>query len=1126
MKKLLEHVGQFYPRIKKLLLIMRLSVLLILIAVFSSAASVYSQETKLTLKMENARIAEVFDAIEEQSEFIFFYNRDYFDDNRIVSVDFKDKKIDEVLKELFKRQSVEYEVFDRNIVIKVPHTYTDFARRVYQQQRTVSGTVADADGQPLPGVTIVVKGTTRGTTTNTDGEYSLSNISSDATLVFSFVGMKTQEIVVGDQANINITMEGEVIGIEEVVAIGYGTQMRREVTGSIVNVEATDLEDLPVGQISQKLQGKLAGVHVNSSTGYPGRDISIRIRGAASINAGNQPLYVIDGFPLTGGLAQINPDEIEDISVLKGSSASSMYGSRAANGVVLITTKRAKEGQSILKVDINYGVGQVPQRGRPELMNAKEFLADRKAWWEDKIRYEGYTGGVPELYQNPDAWTGPDTDWYDELLRIAPRSNYSISFLTDMGKFSSANIVGYYKEDGVLLNSGYQRYSLRSNNEYEVNHNIRIGLNVAPTYQLQNNISNTDGFYSTIYAAIITPAIFSPDEKNPDGSPVLSYSGPGLFGFPNWKVTLEDQVNDNTVFRLLSNAYIVLNFLKYFEFRSSLSADLGNSFNRAFSPSTIGSIFQKPPNRQTGSYSSAHSLSWINENTINFKRIFADDHHFNILAGFSAQEYSYENGGVNADEFPDDMIEYLSAAANATGFYNGASEWSLLSVIGRLNYNYKERYLLSASIRQDGCSRFGSDNKWSSFPSASIGWIISDENFAANWNALSYLKLRAEYGVVGNFNIGNYTQYGNISSSNYVFNDVLVSGRGQTSLGNSFLTWETTGGFDFGLDVALFNNRLAVTMDYYDKSNEGMLYQVDIPWGTGYSNIQDNIGEFHFWGYEFALQTKNFVRDFKWNTDFNITFDRNKVLKLGVNDEPIGATSSTYPSGSNRSEVGHPIGMFYGFVSDGIYMTQEEYDTQPKYVTSAVGTVRYKDVNGDGEITIDDRTFIGNPNPKFIFGITNNFSYKNFDLSVIMSGAYDVDRMVALKEWTETLEGIFNVEKYMKDRWRSLENPGAGIIGRNLSGTTEFARNAQSRYVEDASHLTINNITLGYTLPKINYIKNARIYFSIQQALVLTKYSGVNPEASLHGLNALNEGIDVSPYPIPRIYTMGVDINF
>jgi TonB-dependent starch-binding outer membrane protein SusC len=988
----------------------------------------------------------------------------------------------------------------------------------------LSGKVVDEQGVGLPGVSVLLKGTTSGTTTDADGKFTLSAPDGNGMLIVSYIGYMRQEVAVNNRTLLDITLAPDAKSLSEVVVIGYGTQKQREVTGSIATLQAKQLEDQPVGQLTQKIQGRIAGVQINQASGTPGSGMAIRIRGAASINAGNTPLYVVDGFPIVGGINNINPNEIESFSVLKGASAAALYGSRAANGVVLITTKKAKSGQTLIQFNASQGVATVPQRGRAQLMNAKEFLQDRKEIFEDKIKYEGFSGQIPELYRNPEAYTGKSTDWYEELLQNASQKSYNLTIASGKENFNTATTIGYHQEDGVVINTDFKRYSLRSNNEYKVNDFMRVGLNVAPTYQTSKNQA-TDGFYSILYSAIITPPIFSPEDTNPDGSQKVSFTGPGLFTFPNWKKTMLETFDRSSTSRLLSNAYAEVDLLKNFHFKSSLSVDMASSKRRVFNPSTAGGIFSPPPKLATGSYATGIYDSWLTENTLNYEKTFAQNHHVDAMIGYSAQKFRNENNLLTGTSFPDDAVTWIDAAAIRQGSSN-ASEWSLLSMYSRLNYNFKGKYLLSASLRRDGSSRFGADNRWGTFPAISAGWIISDEDFAKSIPTLSYLKLRAEYGYAGNFNIGNYSQFGNIASTNYVFGNALVQGRSPVSIGNSKLTWETTRGMDVGLDIGLFNDRLSLTLDYYDKNTTDMLYQVDLPYGTGFPSIQDNIGEFHFWGYEFGASTKNLTGNFEWGTDFNVSFNRNEVIQLGTNNTPIGGFGN-YSSTIWKTEVGRPIGQFYGYVFDGIYMNQGEYDSQPKHFTSKVGTIRYKDINGDGVIDIKDKTYIGNPNPKFIFGINNTFAYKNFDMNVVMSGAYGGKMYYSLAEWTETLEGIFNVERYMKDRWRSPENPGKGIIGRSLSGTTEFPRNVQDRLALDASFLTVKNITLGYTLPKFtNYVDRARVYLSIQQALVLTKYKGANPEASHNGLNGLNEGIDVSPYPIPRTYALGVNFNF
>lgn len=988
--------------------------------------------------------------------------------------------------------------------------------------KEISGQVKDADGNPVAGVSIIVKGSSAATVTDDNGYYRISVSDENSILVFSHTNFQTQERVAGTSGTLSVVLQLQDKSLSEVILVGYGSQKKRNVTGSIATLPTEQLEDQPVGQIAQKIQGRISGVQVNQTSGQPGRGMSIRVRGAASVNAGNSPLYVVDESPIVGDINSINPNEIESISVLKGPSAASIYGSRAANGVVLITTKQARQGKTSVQLNVNYGEGKVPEKGRPDLMNAKEFLQFQKMLFEDRMKYEGYPE-IPELYRNPEQWTGPDTDWMDALLRKSRMNSYNLTLLAGKDKFTSATTVGYYKENGVMLNTGFERFSLRSNNEYKVNDNVRIGLNIAPTYQTGQNF-NTDGTYNIIFAALTTPPIFSPYETNDDGSRKLRFSGPGLFTQPNWVVTMEDAINTEKNIRVLSNAFLEIKFLKDFKFRTAVSVDASNRSNRVFNPSSVGNIWAPPPSIPSGSYSTTNYFSWLTENTLAYNKTIADDHQVEVLAGYSAQKFHQEYNSLSGSNFPDDLVSWIDAAAVKNGS-NNTTEWSLLSMYGRLNYNFMGKYLLSASLRRDGSSRFGADNKWGSFPSFSAGWIVSDEDFMQGIPAVSYLKLRGEYGLVGNFNIGDYRQYGGVSTSNYVFGGALAQGRSLTSLGNTFLTWETTAGFGIGLDMSFLNDRIAFTADYYQKEVDDMLYQVDIPRGTGFASIQSNIGGFKFWGYEFAVNTRNLTGALKWNTDFNISFNRNKVMKLGTNNAPIDGVGEqcTYW----KTEVGKPIGQFWGYVYDGVYMTQEEFNTQPKAVISSVGTVRYKDLNKDGVITNADRTFIGNPTPKFVLGMNNSFTYKGFDLGIVIAGAFGQDIINGQLEWSENQDGVFNVQKHWLDFWRSEEDPGSGAQPRVTGAANNFFRYANSRFVEDGSYLAIKNITLGYEISAFkNIFTRARVYLTCQQAAVFTKYKGMNPEASINGLNGLREGVDAGAYPVPRTVAIGLDVNF
>jgi TonB-linked SusC/RagA family outer membrane protein len=1082
------------------------------------------ENTTVVLFLNNASLSEALRQIEKQTDFRFTYKQEEIKTYSNLKVKKARRSVKAALDLLLHNTSIVYEQVGNYIVLtEKPQASQQEAAEAFPVF-TVSGAVTSESGDPMPGVNVIQKGTTNGTTTDANGKYSLAVSQGDAVLVFSFIGYTTQEVAVNGRSVVDVGLLQDVQSLAEVVVVGYGTQIQREVTGSIATLKADQLEDQPVGQFAQKIQGRIAGVQINQVSGTPGGGMAFRIRGAASINAGNSPLFVVDGFPIVGDINNINPNEIESFSVLKGASAAALYGSRAANGVVLITTKRAKEGKTIVQFNASYGVTQVPQQGRADLMNAKEFLQFQKELYEDRIKDEGYTGGIPELYQNPEGYTGKSTDWYDVLLRTGTVNNYNVTISSGKENFRTSTIAGYYKEDGSMLNTDYERYSLRTNNELKVNDFIRVGINVAPTHQTSQNF-RTDGNGQMIYQALSTAPIFSPFDTNPDGSIKESFSGPGLFTQPNWYKTFTESTDRIKSTRLLTNAYSEVEFLKNFRFKTSLSLDLLGSNRREWSPSSVGTTFNLPPKLATAAYSTDFYYSWLTENTINFSKTYAENHQVDALIGYSAQKYREENNRLTGTDFPDDDVAWIDAAAIRNGSSN-VTEWSLLSMYSRFNYNYKGKYLLSASVRRDGSSRFGSENRWGTFPSFSAGWIISDEDFAKSWSALSYLKIRGEYGYAGNFSIGNYRQFGNIASTNYVFGDQLEQGRSPVSIGNPYLTWETTRGMDIGVDVGLFNDRVSVTMDYYDKSTSEMLYQVDIPYGTGFSNIQDNIGEFHFWGYEFGVNSINLVGDFKWNTDFNISFNRNKVIQLGTNNTPIGGIGEQGPRSYWKTEVGRPMGQFFGYVFDGLYMTQEEFDTEAKHITSALGTTKMRDLNDDGVIDSKDKTYIGDPNPDFVFGLSNSFSYKNFDLNIVMSGAYGAD-IFAFRGWNTILEGIFNVQKDLKDRWRSPENPGAGIHARSLTGTAAFGRFTSSKWVVPASYLTIKNITLGYTCPLFSKsISKVRVFASIQQALILTNYPHSNPEASLGGLNGLELGFDANAYPVPRTYALGLNFDF
>ena len=993
-------------------------------------------------------------------------------------------------------------------VISKAHANTDSISGIEQTNGKLSGRVIDAKGEPIPGANISVKGTTIGTITDMDGNFSI-DVNPNQILTISFIGYETKTIPVSNQKTLNVVLQETVNQLDELVVVSYGTQKKRDLTGSVSKIDAGELESFPVGQFAQKLQGQVAGVQINQSTGQPGKGMGFRIRGAASINGGSSPLFVVDGIPINMDLSSINPDEIETFSILKDAAATSLYGSRAANGVVLITTKRGKQGKTQVDVNASFGIQTLKGLKTPDVMNGEEFAQYKKEYYEDAARYEGYTGGVPEQYQNPSQY-GTGTNWYDLLTRNAATQNYSISVTANKDKFNTAIVLGYFRQDGVMYNSNFERYSLRANNDYQVNDRLKLGLNIAPTLQIKNN-QNTDGGWQILSAAFLADPTVNPYDEN--GEPILSLS----------------KTQD---LALLSNAFAELDIWNGIKYKFQAGFDLGAKNYRDFTPSTAGgAMFTAPPQKASGQYNTNFHYSWTIENMLMYNHKFGN-HNIDALVGYSAQKYSNEYNQLTATDFPSDDIPWMGAGATKNGD-NNIEQWALASVIARANYSFKDRYLLQATFRRDGCSRFGAGNKYANFPSISAGWIVSDEAFMEPvTNVMNYLKIRASYGLTGNYNIGNYRYIAGVSTYNYVLGGSLAPGKGLGNLGNNALTWEETKQLDLGVDIGFLNDRIYLMYDYYNKKVDGLLYQVDIPRASGFSNIYSNIGDYKAWGHEITLQSRNLVGDFKWTTNLNIAFNRNEITKMGTNNTPKGGYSNQ--EDFNRLAVGEPIGIFMGYVFDGVYMTEEEFNSQPKHASSEIGTVRMKDVSGpngvpDGIIDNNDRVKIGDPNPDFIYGMTNEFSWKNFDLSILISGQVGGDIINSNYEHTLNIDGCFNVLKKVANRWRSPENPGDGQVPRTKAGTTELFRFNNSSWVYDASYLTIKNITLGYTIPikPSQYLSKLRVYVTAQQLVTFTKYPGMNPEIAMNedmGWNGL--GVDRTTYPVPRTFSIGCNISF
>jgi TonB-linked SusC/RagA family outer membrane protein len=1005
---------------------------------------------------------------------------------------------------------------------------------------TVSGTVQlGAAAGDLSGTTVLQKGSKKAVTTDASGHYDIT-VPSSATLIFSHVGYAPVEVRVNGRSGISITLALAGNSLDQVVVVSYGKQRQRDITGSVAKVDASAVQDVAATEFGQKLQSKVAGLQATQSSGMPGQAMVFRIRGSASLSSGNQPLIVVDGQPIssdvtggTGDVQLISPDEIESYSVLKDAAATALYGSRAANGVIIITTKQAKIGRTGVTANAYYGLQSVPQRGRPDLMNAREFATFMQGYYQDRITYENWvnpltgTATIPSDYANPSQY-GKGTDWYSAVLRTAPMENYAVNLSSGNDKVSSSTTFNYFNQQGVLYNTGVNRYAFRSNNEYRPISQVKIGLNLAPTYQIDHNTRGgslaINGNRQVLSGAEISSPLIAP--KRSDGTYNLSTSSYGMYALPNFYQQLVQMNNDMTTLHLLANAYVDVEIVRGLHAKSTINGDLFTQDFNAYYGTQFGTFGAPPPRpnaSSTAQNSSNNTYSWLNENTLDYAHSFGD-HNLDVLAGYTTQKWNQNFRSINGTGFANDAVPWISGATSTTGSSNNAA-WTVASELARVNYDYKKKYYLSGTIRNDGSSRFGANKKYGTFPSISAGWVASDENFFPKTNVVSFLKIKGSYGLAGNFNVGNYTSISQLNPTNYVFNGATTLGESVTVLGNPNLTWEQSKQTDIGLEANFLKNRISFSYDYYNKQTEGMLSTLQLPYASGFASMSYNVGSFRMWGHEFMISTKNLVGAFTWTTDFNISFNNNKVLSL-VNNTPIGGVNRY--NDYNRTAIGHPIGELYGYVFQGVYMNQADFNKYPHEATSAVGTARMKDVNGDGIVDINDETFIGNPSPKYIFGITNTFAWKNFDLNIIAGGQVGNKIMNTNLQNLQNLDGIFNIDKDMQNRWRSEQDPGNGKVPRTLSGTTELYRLTNTNWVFSGDYLSIRNIALGYTFQQrqLRYIKGVRVYASVQNAFTFTKYPGQNPEVNDTKDSQTTAGTDNGSYPVPRTVMFGANFNF
>ncbi|WP_232834868.1 SusC/RagA family TonB-linked outer membrane protein [Pleomorphovibrio marinus] len=983
------------------------------------------------------------------------------------------------------------------------------------QPFTVSGTVTSEDtGETLPGVNVLVKGTSRGTATDINGEYAIEVPGSDAVLSFSFIGFQVQEETVGNRTTVDVVLGQELSALSEVVVIGYGTQERARVTGAISSVSSDEIRALPVPNLASAIQGRAAGVTVTNS-GAPGADPLVRVRGIGTVG-NNDPLYVIDGVP-AGGLNQINPADIESIEVLKDASAAAIYGSRAANGVILVTTKKGAIGAAKVTVDSYYGT-QTPWR-QLDLLDRDQYLD----YGRDLLANGGEPN--PQRFDNLGPYADVNTDWQGEMFRTAPIQDHNISISGGSESVLYNFSVGYFKQEGTMRGTGFERVSLRSNTDFKINDRIKIGQTLTVAYSDRDNEPFSGGRSQIEHMVKQVPYI-----------PVRDPSRLGGFRAPdrvdgsdpeNPVLNAELRQNRQQDFKILGTAYLDINILEGLDYKFLVGMDIGIGTQDQYTPRFDAGDFNFQPFASINETRTSF-VSPLISNQLSYKKEFGK-HNIDLLGVLEQQTWVSRNLNGQGQNFLTNDVRVLQGVQNQTTT-SGRTDYALISYVGRFNYDYDQKYLFSASVRRDGGSRFGPANKWGTFPSVSAGWRISEEMFMQAVSAVSDLKLRASYGETGNDRIGDYVYQGTINSNHfYNFDGSLEGGSTVSALANADLRWETTIMQNIGIDLGLFNDRLMLSGEWFDNTTEGMILGVPIPPSLGYDGAPvANVGTVKNRGVEFTAGYRKYDGNFQFSVDGNIGFITNELTSLGVGNTIFGP--GFQGDQLTFTEEGQPIGYFLGWETDGLFQTGDDTSQQPN---ASPGDIRFRNISGGDEIGAEDRTYLGHYMPDFTYGVNISANYKNFDLTMFWQGVQGNEIFNLLRYHTEGMTRLFNASTVVMDRW-TPENPNTDVP-RAVSGDPNRNARASSRWIEDGSYLRLKNLSIGYTVPapvlesfSRGNITNLRVYVSSQNLLTFTNYSGYDPEIAVRtGINStLGAGIDFGQFPAARTILAGLQLTF
>lgn len=1103
------------PRFKQIFRIMRISTFLLMVCVFCSyAGNAHSQNAKVSIRMNNVKLDKILNEIENQTDYLFIYNNQV-DINKITSVKVKNEAVAQVLDRILSGTGINYELEGTHIILTTEAIKDLHAQ---QQAKTVTGTVTDVSGEPIIGANIRIKGTTTGTITDIDGNFSIK-AEPQSVIEVSYIGYLTQETVINNQKSIRFLLKEDTKTLDEVVVIGYGVQKKADLTGSVANINTEKLNTQSNANIGQALQGKIAGVDIVSQGGAPGSGTRIMVRGIGTLNNAS-PLYIVDGMYMNS-IDHINPNDIASIDVLKDASSAAIYGSRAANGVIIVTTKEGSntEGKPIIDLSVNLGIS-----------TASKFLdmLDAKGWAEvTTIARQAI--GKPALDMATDLANKPDNDWQDIMFRPALMQNYNLS-VKGGGKYSTYYTgLGYFNQDGIVKGTNYQRYNIQSKNDYKRGI-FSAGTNLIISFSHDKPLHQElrGGMIGTILQSV--PTLEKYDDTREGG-----YGGTygDVVNIPHPLAIIDDNIMDryNENVKIFANLYVQIELFKGLKYKLNLTPDFSferyknylNKYDFGLATNSITQLTERQRRRR----------NILVENLLTFDRTFGE-HKISALAGYTYQDSRFRHIQAYGEGLPQGLEEIDAATTNRS---NEGNSWRsvLTSILGRVFYSYQNKYLFTATIRRDGSSKFGKNNRYGYFPSFSLGWNVAEEKFMENVHWLDQLKLRGGYGVLGNQEIDNYQYSSTITTGiNYPDgNGGLLQGAFPKNFANPDIKWEETAMTNVGIDFMAFNNRLSLTADYYVKNTKDILLTVPIPISSGGANDPiRNAGKIRNNGFEFNLGWMDQPNpDISYGINLIGSFNKNKVIAMGSESGSIKGGSTNQNITTSETKAGYPIGGYWLISTAGYFNSQEEVDAYAKdgkkiQPAAEPGDIKFVDANNDGVINDDDRVFQGSPFPDFTFALNGNMRYKNFDLSIGLQGVLGNKIYNATRQTLEDVTKGSNFLASCLDYW-TPENKNASHPRLTWDDPNRNTRAESDRYLENGSYLRLRSVQLGYTFPQTWFkgaIQHARVYINAENLFTITSYSGYSPDVNAD--NANYRGFDNFIYPTNRTFMLGLNVTF